>query len=335
VIASRIQLPDQPAIAGLVVRPFDPGRDHGALADLIGEANKADGTDWIPTAEELRADFAHTPEFDARRDVLLAEVNGELVGAAETAVRTRDGIGVHEMDGWVRPDWRRRGLGRALLHWTERRAAEVARVDGRTGPRALSAWPDVEQVGALALYEAEGYQVVRHGFLMLRDLGDPIPDLPLPDGLEVRPVRPADHRAIWDAEVEAFRDHWDAAERTDADFENRLAGPDLDTRRWQVAWDGDEVAGSVITYVHDEENVALGISRGVLERISVRRPWRRRGLASALIARSLRDLRTLGLAEAALGVDAENVSGALRVYEAIGFRRARTAANYRKAFTVD
>ena len=46
-------------------------------------------------------------------------------------------------------------------------------------------------------------------------------------------------------------------------------------------------------------------------------------------------LRTLGLAEAALGVDAENVSGALRVYEAMGFRRARTAANYRKAFTVD
>jgi mycothiol synthase len=334
-MTGRVQLPDAPAIADLLVRPFDPARDHEALADLIGAANIADGTDWIPTAEELRADFAHTAEFDARRDILVAEVDGVVVAAAETAVRTRDGIGVHDIDGWVRPGWRRRGLGRALLHWTERRAVEVARVDGRTGPRALSAWPDVAQVGAVALYEREGYDVVRHGFLMVRDLGEPIPDLPLPDGLEIRAVRPADQRRIWDAEVDAFRDHWDAAERTDADFEHRLAGPDLDTRRWQVAWDGDEVAGSVITYVHQEENAALGMSRGLLERISVRRPWRRRGLASALIARSLRDLRTLGLAEAALGVDAENVSGALRVYEAIGFRRARTAANYRKAFTVE
>ncbi len=88
-----------------------------------------------------------------------------------------------------------------------------------------------------------------------------------------------------------------------------------------------------MTFVWPTENAALGLSRGWLEHISVRRPWRRRGLASALIADALRALRDAGLDEAALGVDAENVSGALRVYEALGFRRVRTGVSYRKAFT--
>ncbi|MBA2380705.1 MAG: GNAT family N-acetyltransferase, partial [Chloroflexi bacterium] len=259
----------------------------------------------------------------------------DVVAAAETNVRTRDGIGVHQVEGWVHPDSRRRGLGRALLHWTERRAAEVARVDGRPQERALSAWPDQDQVGATALYDSEGYRVVRYGFLMVRDLGAPIRDVPLPDGLEVRPVREADHRRIWDADSDAFVDHWNRAERTEADFEAWFSEPEIDTSLWRVAWDGAEVAGSVMTFIWAKENEQLGIRRGWLEHISVRRQWRRRGLASALIARSLQALRNAGLTEAALGVDAENPTGALRVYEAMGFRRERTGVSYRKAFTAD
>jgi mycothiol synthase len=102
-----------------------------------------------------------------------------------------------------------------------------------------------------------------------------------------------------------------------------------------VAWDRDEVAGSVMTFVWQVENETLGLSRGWLEHISVRRPWRRRGLASALIAEALLALRAAGLREAALGVDAENTSGALRVYEALGFRRVRTDVSYRKVFVAD
>jgi len=333
-IETRIQLPDAPAIPGLRFRMFDPAGDYEAYADLLGEANRVDGVDYAPAADVLKVEFSHD-EFDPRRDVLLADIDGVLVAAAKTEVRTRDGIGVHDVEGSVRPAWRRRGLGRALLHWTERRAAEVARVDGRPPQRALSAWPDEDQVGATALYESEGYEIVRYGFLMVRDLADPIPDLPLPAALEIRPVFETDHRWIWDADIEAFRDHWDHAERTEADYESWFATPGLDTSLWRVAWDGDEVAGSVMTFVWPAENEALGLSRGWLEHISVRRTWRRRGLASALITDALRALRDAGLAEAALGVDAENLSGALRVYEAIGFRRARTGVSYRKMFATD
>jgi len=330
-----VVLPDAPDIPGLGFRPFDPDRDYAAFASLIREAHLADGVDWIPTPDSLRIEHEHSDELDPRRDIAVVEIDGRLVAAAQTDVRTRDGIAVHEIQGWVRPAWRRRGLGRALLQWTERRSVEVARVDGRTGPRTFESWPDEGQTGAVALYESEGYAIVRYGFLMLRDLSEPVPDRRLPDGLEVRPVRPEDHRLIWDADTEAFRDHWSPAERTDADFEGWFANPDLDTRLWQVAWDGDEVAGSAMNFIYAEENDALGVARGWLDHISVRRPWRRRGLASALIARSLRIFRDRGLAEAALGVDAENLSGALRVYEAMGFRRARTGVSYRKAFTVD
>ena len=172
-------------------------------------------------------------------------------------------------------------------------------------------------------------------FQMVRDLSEPIADAALPDGLEIRPVDPADHRRIWDADTEAFRDHWNTGERTESDYESWFATPELDTGLWRVAWDGDEVAGSVMSFIWASENEALGLSRGWLEHVSVRRPWRNRGLASALIADSLRALREAGLAEAALGVDAENLSGALRVYEALGFRRSRTGVSYRKDFTIE
>lgn len=334
-IDTRIDVPDAPPIPDLRFRMFDPGRDYDGLERLIREANLADRVDYLPTVADLRVEHEHGGEFDPRRDLILAEVAAELVGAAQTEVRTRDGIGVHEVMGWIAPAWRRRGIGRALLHWTESHAAGVARTDGRGPERALSTWPDQSQIGATTLYASEGYAIVRYGFTMVRDIRDPIPELALPTGLEVRPVGPADHRRIWDADCEAFLDHWSHSERNEADFEAWFATPELDTNLWRVAWDGDEVAGSVMTTVYRNENEALGMNRGWLDHISVRRPWRRRGLASALMARAMAGLREAGVTEAALGVDAENPTGALRVYEAMGFRRTRTGVSYRKLFSAD
>jgi len=108
------------------------------------------------------------------------------------------------------------------------------------------------------------------------------------------------------------------------------ASPELDTGLWRVAWDGDEVAGSVMNFIYPAENDALGVRRGWLDHVSVRRPWRRRGLASALIVASLHALRDAGMTEAALGVDAENPTGALQLYEGLGFLRTKRDLNYSK-----
>lgn len=317
-------------IAGLRFRPFDLDRDVASLVGVVVEANLADSNDYLPSVEDFRNELEHQADFDPMRDMILADIDGNLVGGAMRTVRVRSGVVQHELEGWVVPNQRRRGIGRALLHWLESRSREAAAERGGDQPHAFSSWVSATQTGAVALLESEGYERVRYGFMMVRPLADPVPNAPLPEGLDVRPVSEADHRRIWEADTEAFRDHWDAGERTEEDFTGWFSTPGIDTSMWRVAWDGDEIAGSVMNFVFPEENEKLGVRRGWLEHVSVRRPWRRRGLAGALIADSLRELRARGLDEAALGVDAENLSGALRLYESLGFRRHRTSIAYRK-----
>ncbi len=155
--------------------------------------------------------------------------------------------------------------------------------------------------------------------------------MPLPDGLEIRPVEELHWRTIFDAENEAFRDHWGHREGTDLQFKATYAHDELDTSLWAVAWDGDQVAGVVQNWIWPEENEALGVNRGWLEHISVRRPWRRRGLARALTAASLVTFRERGLDEGMLGVDSENPNGALGLYEGLGFSMRSRAAAYRRS----
>ena len=330
----EVEVPNVPSIPGLTFRRVDRPGDYASVAALISLVNQHDGVDSLPTPEEIQHDWEHNPGMDPDADVLLAEVDRHLVGLVEEDWRLRAERIFHQLHPLVHPEWRHRGIGRALLAWAENRATEgtaSGTMGSRDVPHLLAGWADLEIADVAPFAAAAGYEVVGYGIMMTRSLVEPIPDLPMPDGLVTRPVRPEDHRAIYDADTEAFQDHRDPATRTDADFERWFTMPELDTGLWEVAWDGDQVAGSIWTMVFQNDNERLGIKRGWLEHISVRRPWRKRGLASALIARSMRRLRDAGLTEAALGADAENLTGAVRVYEALGFRRVRTSASYRKA----
>jgi mycothiol synthase len=329
-VDTMITLPDAPPISGLRFRPFEKARDLEPFTGLIAAANVADDDDYVPSVADLRHELEHEAGFDPARDMLVAEVDGQVVAGTRHTERVRAGMLQHQLEGWVNPAHRRRGIGRALLHWNEARSRESASDRNGSEPHVFNSWVNESQAGAVALLESEGYERVRYGFMMVRSLADPIPAAPLPEGLEIRPVVETDHRQIWDADTEAFRDHWEAAERTEEDFTGWYSMPEIDTSMWRVAWDGDEVAGSVMNFVFPEENEKLGVSRGWLAHISVRRPWRRRGLASALIGDSLRELRAKGLAEAALGVDAENPSGALHLYESLGFSRFKRGIAFRK-----
>lgn len=315
-----VDLPDAPAIPGLAFRRLRGPADYAAIAALIRAGNLADGVDWIPDAENVRIDWENHRGFDPGADAVFAELAGEVIGYGRTFRQVRDGRPVYLTQGCVHPAHRRRGIGRAILHANERRSRELARAHPDERGQASMGWFMDSESGGAELMLSEGYRVVRYGFAMVRPTLDDIPDVPMPDGLEIRPVRQADHRAIWDADVEAFQDHWGAHEQTEEDFLSVFRSPDLDTSLWRVAWDGDEVAGSVQNWIWREENEVFGVRRGWLEHISVRRPWRRRGLASGLIAESLRALRDAGMDEAMLGVDAENPNGAVRLYEALGFR---------------
>jgi mycothiol synthase len=324
-------LPIGPATAAF--RHLDPDRDFPALAGLIGDVNEHDRIDWIPTAGNLAAEWTTGPNFDPRRDALLAEADGHLVGASTMEWRERTGKVVHHVEAWVQADVRRQGLGRALERWAVDRA-RTSLAEGTGGPadlqHVIGLWVDLSVSAGVAFAEAAGYRPVRYSFEMRRPLDLPIPVIAPPPGIEIRAMRPGDERVVWDAGVEAFRDHWEWAVRTEEDFVREFSHPDLDISLWQVARESDEVVGVVENGIYAHENKRLGVRIGWLTGVSVRRPWRRRGLATALVAASLRALADRGMEVAALGVDSENPLGALGLYERLGFVRHRTGGYFRK-----
>lgn len=329
---TEVRLPDAPPIPGLRFRLLRDDADYEPLAALLGVAHIADGVEWIPDAPSLKVEYENTTGFDPRRDVLLAEVDGRVVAFGRGLRELRNEKAVYFAQGSVHPDFRRRGIGRALLHYNEARLREAADAHDDPGGRELGGWAADGEIGARELLVAEGYEPIRYGFAMRRPGLADLPAAALPDGLEIRPATESHRRAIFDADNEAFRDHWGHRESTEEDFRWLFGQPELDTDLWRVAWDGDEVVGSVMTFVFKSENDALRVRRGWLERISVRRPWRRRGVATALIVAALAGLRDAGMAEAMLGVDAENQTGALQLYESLGFRVHDRGVTYRKAW---
>ena len=165
---------------------------------------------------------------------------------------------------------------------------------------------------------------------MRRFLTGSLPEHPLPDGLEIRPVTPETERAIFHADNEAFKDHWGGFDDSDEHLKSWIEGPNFDPTLWVIAWDGDEVAAGNVNAIHPEENAAVGVQRGWLHSVFTRRPWRKRGLANALIARSLVLIKERGMDLGVLGVDADNPTGALGLYERNGFKVSVRSTAWRK-----
>jgi mycothiol synthase len=325
-----IDVAGAPAIDGVQFRRLRDRDDYAPFAALLVAGDAADGLDYAPDAANLAVDYQNYPGLDPSRDVLFAELDGQIVAYAEGARQVRDGMTLYAIDGMVHPAWRRRGLGRALLRHVEAYQRDRAPDHDDPGGRELHLWaPD--RPAARRLLESEGYRVVRHGFRMRRPVAGDLPDLALPNGVEMRVVDEGQYRQIFAATNEAFEDHWGHREQTEADFRRIFDSPDLDTALWSVAWHGDQVVGSVQTAIWAEENRLLGISRAWMERISVRRAWRGLGIAKALIVDNLRRLQRAGIEEALLGVDAQNPTGALQLYEGLGFEVRDSAQAHRKA----
>ncbi|MEX2548330.1 MAG: GNAT family N-acetyltransferase [Chloroflexota bacterium] len=320
---------------GFRLRPYAGESDIPAIVNIVNRALEHDGVPFRTSVPDLTARHRHPSEmFDAARDVTIAEVDGEPVAYSDRSWvdTTLESFREYRVDGAVLPEWLRRGIGTALLAENERLSRELATTHSTDRPRIFGSWTSDRQEGAHALLRRAGFQQVRWFFEMTRPLNEPIPDIPLPDGIEVRPVTPEMVRQIWHADVEAFQDHWGGFDSSDQSFKRWLEEPSFDPSLWVIAYDGDEVAGGVVNGIDAEENAALGVKRAWLQSVFTRRQWRRRGLAKALIARSLVAIRERGLDTGILGVDADNPSGALGLYEGIGFGVAERSTAWRKPF---
>jgi ribosomal protein S18 acetylase RimI-like enzyme len=326
-------------VAGLVLRPVIWPEEAPVLVEINNRSRLAGGSLMVLNVEAMRAWYDNLVNSDLASDLRLAEADGLPV--AFVRVKWRDenrGDRVHDADVFVTPDAPARTFG-ALLDWIRARHLEIA---GAQGPverlRTASISTLYEPSETRPALESRGFLPVRYGFEMLRPALDGIPDLPLPAGAEVRPVHPEQLRRIWDAEVEAFSGHWGAGaeDGSDARWQMFLADPfNRDTDLWQVAWDGDGVVGMVRPFINDDENARCGVRRGWCENISTSPRWQGRGVASALISRALRALRDRGMTEAALGVDAQNETGALHLYQKMGFREAARETEWRRPLFLD
>jgi ribosomal protein S18 acetylase RimI-like enzyme len=321
-----------PPIPGLRFRHFRGDDDYPVLLHVRNSSKHADGLDDdLHTLERFIHTYRPTPGYELGRDLLVAEVDGAAVAYSRIiADRELDGTRVYWHDGFVLPAWRGHGLGRALIGWAEAHARALAAAEGASGPVVASTDTRETQTGAIGLLQALGYTPVRYWFSMeTPDLGH-IPDVPLPPGLEIRPAPPDHYRPIWEAMIEAVRDHWGASESEEQDFEGWLAHPLRQPELWVVAWDGDQVAGSILNYINHDYNADTGRKIGYTEFITVRRPWRRRGLARAMLARSMAVHRAYGMTQTALGVDTDNPSGALSLYQSMGYQVTGQETTYRK-----
>jgi mycothiol synthase len=326
----------RPAIPGMSLRHYRAG-DGAAMAALENANHAADGIHWRTTAAEMENWYSRpSAGFDATRDVLVVELDGRIVAETNVArVDTTDGLREYRIGCTVHPDLRRRGIGRWLQRLSQEAAATRLRDEPSERPAVTGSWCPERSTGKVALLEQEGYHAVRFFFDMDRPNLEGIVLPPMPDGLEVRPVPAERVRDLWDADVEAFLDHWGGFEATDARFETWRSDPKFDPSLHVVAWDGDQIAGGVINEVNEAENAESGRRQGWLASVFVRRPWRRRGLARALVMRSLAVLRDRGLTSAGLGVDADNENAALRLYVECGFEVTMKSTAYRKSLVLD
>ena len=340
-IREHITIDNTPAITGLVFRSFAGEADYPALVDLFNAGNAADQLEELWTLPSLVNEYAHLTNCDPATDMLVAEIDGHMAGHVRVWWWVNDaGERLYGLSGQVHPQWRSQGIGRAMLGWQEARLREIAMTHPDGEPRYFQALTMEKAQRRVAMLKHAGYETIRYGFMMVRpNLGD-APDAPytlgawpLPAGLEVRPVLPEHRRPIWDALTEAFRDHWGHRPNTEEDYQGWLNWPEAQPHLWQVAWDTstNQVAGMVLNTIFDNENEQFGIKRGWTDPICVRRPWRRQGLARALIMRSLALLRDQGMTEAALGVDAENPNKALHLYESCGYQPVLRSFTMRKS----
>lgn len=327
-------MPEAAGLPDVRFRRFRGESDYPAILDVLKASETADKNERPESLADLARNYSQLTNCDPYRDMIFAEARGAMAGYARGWWWDEPVTGrLFGIVAFLALEWRRKGIGRAMLRWTESRLRDVAAEHSIEPTGHFQVNVDHYQVGKAILLEREGYRPVRYFYEMVRPSLEDLPDWPLPDGLEIRPAEPQQYRAIWASVDEASQDEWGYQADTEEAFRAWIAGPHFQPDLWQIAWDPstEQVAGHVLTFIDADENRELGRLRGYTEGVGVGRAWRRRGLARALIARSLGAQRARGMTESALAADSDPSAGAASLYESCGFRVVRQDAIYRKA----
>lgn len=305
----------------LVFRSYAGEADLPDLVSVFNASSHADEADWATNLVEMSEEYQSGEHFEPQRDSVLVEVDGRLVAFGEVRhyYQQESGNWQHRVDGLVLPDWRGRGIGSSLLEQLRGVCAGLAESNqGEVGHRLHTyAWG--AQTARLAFLEEAGFSPVEYMYSMARANLEEVAIAGLPEGLRTRAVRRSDARDLWNVFNEAFLDHPGFFRQSEADFLEWESSSYFDPELCVAAWEGERMVGIVINHIDAVENREMGRERGYLMRIATLREWRKRGVARALIGRSLKLLSEKGCGEAALRVNVRNPTGALHLYESLGF----------------
>jgi mycothiol synthase len=316
------ELPSDPA--GLRWRPLSRA-DLDDLHALVSAAEDADDPSSRHSLAELREAYEGQGADPEGNAVVGRDAEGALVayGWDHPQVADVSPRRVH-LAGTVHPAWRGRGIGRALLGWQVERARTFYAETHRSGygPLQVIGYADEKQTAQRALYQRLGLEPTRWlADLSLRFAGPPQP-YAAPPGVRLVPLS---HKLLEPVRLvhnEAFADRW-GAQPIDAIGWDEQLNRRASRLSWSwVALDAatSEVVGYVTNAAYEQDWQAQGFSEGWTDRLGVRPCWRRRGVASALLARSMQSFYEAGLDAAGIGIDADRPTGVFGRYQRLGYR---------------
>ena len=310
-------------------RPLTP-HDAADWAALWNAIEDADGSRAYLSEQDLREEFGD-PGRDYPRGSVAIYHDGTMVGFGMLSCRsTADPV--HDMRYWggVHPAYRGRGLGGELLAWAEQAAVPLHedRYPGR--PLALSSGCLSRNAAAVALHEARGYQPVRWFHSMIRDLSVPLPQVAVPVGVQIAGYTPDMAEPALLVRNEAFRDHWNSTETSAQSWAHFLGHGAFRPGLSFLAYEGPEPLGMLISHEYHAYRDHTGLRDLYIALVGTRAAGRKRGIATALLATALSAARAEGYDQASLGVDADSLTGAVRLYERVGFTVDSTRTAYRK-----
>jgi mycothiol synthase len=318
--------------SNITIRNYRP-EDLSALVALINEADKIDQLERATTLEQMEHEMSF-PDCFPETDCFLAWQGSHLVGYADFLLGKGEDCPESTFYTWgvVHPEWRRQGLGRRLLDRLYGRATErLIEVEDKPVYFQCSA-RDVEE-GCKALFESFGLELVRYFVNLARPINNGLPPVDMPAGYRLRTFDPArDAETVWRVDNAAFQDHWGFTGFPLDAFQHWLEMPHFRPELWLLA--EEEATGQVVGLglnIIDPDWIAqTSRQEGYVNTLGVLREHRRRGLGTALLAQSLRVLRQAGMEAAHLHADAENLTGAVRLYERLDFKLRKTSVAYRK-----
>jgi mycothiol synthase len=329
-----IEIKNTPSIPGLHFRHFQGDSDYAQIAAVLTASEAADNVERIVSADDIASAYQHLNNCDPFKDIIVAEVFGKIIGYArgwwENDINSER---IYHHNGFLIPEWRRKGIGHAMLFWVESHFSELAN-SHHGNARSFQANVTQFQEGTSIMLQRAGYQPIRYFYEMARPTLNNIVEFSLPNGLEIHPVLPEHYQAIWKSVGETSKDEWGYTEPTENDYQEWLTSPNFQPHLWQVAWNiiNNQIVGHVLTFIDEDENNQLNRKRGYTEGIGVDHNWRRRGVARALISRSLQAQKSAGMTESALVADSDSTSNVIRLYESCGFQIVKRDTIYRKQF---